>query len=98
MSAPKHAELTFLGQAHPLRTDASTDYVRKLAKFVEERVAELKRAGVKDPLKALSLAALDITDELFKARDEKTRGAGDVGARLGALVALLDKAAPKDRA
>ena len=98
MSAPKRVELTFLGQALALRTDASPDYVRKLAKFVEERVAELKRAGVKDSLKALSLAALDITDELFKARDEKTRGAGDVGARLGALVALLDKVAPKERA
>ena len=96
MSAPKRVELTFLGQALALRTDASPDYVRKLAKFVEERVAELKRAGVKDPLKALSLATLDITDELFKTRDEKTRGAGDVGARLGALVALLDRAAPKD--
>ncbi len=96
MSAPKRVELTFLGQALALRTDASPDYVRKLAKFVEERVAELKRAGVKDPLKALSLAALDITDELFKARDEKARGAGDVGARLGALVALLDKATLKE--
>jgi len=96
MSAPKRVELTFLGQALALRTDASPDYVRKLAKFVEERVAELKRAGVKDPLKALSLAALDITDELFKTRDDKTRGAGDVGARLGALVALLDRAAPKE--
>ena len=98
MSAPKRVELTFLGQALALRTDASPDYVRRLAKFVEERVAELKRAGVKDPLKALSLVALDITDELFKTRDEKTRGAGDVGARLGALVALLDKATLKEPA
>jgi len=98
MSAPKRVELTFLGQALALRTDASPDYVRKLAKFVEERVAELKRAGVKDPLKALSLVALDIADELFKTRDEKTRGAGDVGARLGALVALLDKATLKEPA
>ena len=96
MSEGRRVELTFLGQALVLRTEASPDYIRKLAKFVEERVAELKRAGVKDPLKALSLAALDITDELFKARDEKTRGAGDVGARLGALVALLDKATLKE--
>jgi cell division protein ZapA (FtsZ GTPase activity inhibitor) len=96
MSEPRRVELTFLGQALALRTEASPEYVRKLAKFVEERVAELKRAGVKDPLKALSLAALDITDELFRARDETTRGAGDVGARLGALVALLEKATPKE--
>src|SRR5438552_6943742 len=96
MSAPKRVELTFLGQALALRTDASPDYVRKLAKFVEERVAELKRAGVKDPLKALSLAALDITDELFKVRDEKTRGAGDVAARCGAFGAPCDKAAVRE--
>jgi cell division protein ZapA (FtsZ GTPase activity inhibitor) len=96
MSEGRRVELTFLGQALALRTEASPDYVRKLAKFVEERVAELKRAGVKDPLKALSLAALDIADELHRARDEKAHGASDVGARLGALVALLDKAAPKD--
>src|SRR3989442_15912299 len=98
MSEPKRVELTFLGQALAIRTEASPDYLRKLARFVEERVAELKRAGVKDPLKALSLAALDIADELFKTRDEKTRGAGDIGARLGALVALLDKATPKEPA
>src|SRR5437870_13341510 len=92
MTEGRRVELTFLGQSLALRTEASPDYVRKLAKFVEERVAELKRAGVKDPLKALSLAVLDITDEMFKVRDEKTRRAGDVGALPGALVALLDKA------
>src|SRR5207249_4145229 len=93
MSAPKRVELTFLGQALALRTDASPDYVRKLAKFVEERVAELKRAGVKDPLKALSLAALDITDELFKARDEKTRGAGEGGERARERLGFLARLA-----
>ncbi|OLB53028.1 MAG: hypothetical protein DMD98_03505 [Candidatus Rokuibacteriota bacterium] len=98
MSESRRVELTFLGQALALRTEAPPDYLRKLAKFVEERVAELKRAGVRDPMKALSLAALDIADELFRARDETIRGAGDVGARLGALVALLDKVAPKERA
>lgn len=96
MSEGRRVELTFLGQALVLRTEASPDYIRKLAKFVEERVAELKRAGVKDPLKALSLAALDITDELFKAREESSRDPADVGRRLSALVSILDKATPKE--
>ena len=56
----------------------------------------LKRSGVKDPHTALALAALDITDELFRARDDKTHVEGDVGARIGALVALLDKVAPPE--
>ena len=72
MSEPRRVELTFLGQALALRTEAPPEYIRRLAKFVEERVGELKRAGVKDPMKALSLAALDIADELFRTRDEKS--------------------------
>ncbi len=54
----------------------------------------LKDIGKLDP--ALSLAALDIADELFRSREEKKTDEDDVGARLGALVALLDKVAPPD--
>ena len=43
---------------------------------------------------ALALAALDITDELFRARGDKGRAEGDLGARLGALATLLERATP----
>jgi cell division protein ZapA (FtsZ GTPase activity inhibitor) len=91
---PRRIELTLLGQTLTMRTTASPDYVRALAKYLEERVALLRQSGVKDPLTALSLAALDITDELFRARDGTAREAGDVDARLGALIALLERATP----
>jgi cell division protein ZapA (FtsZ GTPase activity inhibitor) len=96
MSEPRRIELNLLGQTLAIRSEASPDYLRRLAKYLEERVAQLKRSGVNDPLTALSLAALDITDELFRSREDKTRDEDDVGARLGALVALLDKVAPRD--
>ena len=96
MSEPRRIELTLLGQALTIRSEASPDYLRRLAKFLEERVGQLKRSGVQDQMTALSLAALDITDELFRSREDKKSGEDDVGARLGALVALLDKVAPPD--
>jgi cell division protein ZapA (FtsZ GTPase activity inhibitor) len=96
MSEPRRIELTLLGQTLTIRSEASPDYLRRLAKYLDERVAQLKRSGVTDPLTALSLAALDITDELFRAREDKKTDETDVGARLGALVALLDKVAPPD--
>ena len=40
------------------------------------------------------LAALDVTDELFREREDKTRSEGDVGGRLGALLTLLEKVTP----
>jgi len=96
MSEPRRIELSLLGQTLAIRSEAPPDYLRRLAKYLEERVAQLKRSGVSDPLTALALAALDITDELFRAREDKSRDEGDVGARLGALVALLEKVAPRD--
>jgi len=96
MNEPRRIELNLLGQTLTIRSEAPPDYLRRLAKYLEERVGQLKRSGVKDPLTALSLAALDITDELFRSREDKTRDEGDVGARLGALVALLEKVTPRD--
>lgn len=85
-----------LGQTLSVRTEASPDYVRSLARYLEKRVESLRKAGAQDPTKALLLAALDITDELFRSREEHERQGEDMGARLGALLALLEKATPKE--
>jgi cell division protein ZapA (FtsZ GTPase activity inhibitor) len=91
---PARIELTLLGQTLTLRSEADPAYLKALAAFVEKRVSALQRSGVRDPMKALTLAALEIADELHRAREDRTRDAGDVEARLGALVELLDRAAP----
>ena len=91
MAEPERIELTLLGQTLSLRSEASADYLRSLAAFVEERVAALQSGGVRDPFKALSLAALDIADELHRAREERTLDEGEVGARLRAVIARLDE-------
>lgn len=98
MSEPRRVEFQLLGQTLTIRTAESPDYIRALAKYIDERVTALKRSGVKDPMTALTLAALDITDELFKAREDRSQDEGDVGKRLSALVAMLEKATPKEPA
>ena len=74
-----------------MRTEADPEYVRTLARYLEERVAALGKSGIGEPLAALTLAALDITDELFRAREDRERQDGDVNARLGALVQMLER-------
>ena len=96
MTEPRRIELNLLGQTLVIRSEASPEYLRTLAKFLEDRVTALRLSGIKDPLTSLALAALDITDELFRARDDKTRDEGDVGARIGALVVLLEKVTPRE--
>jgi cell division protein ZapA (FtsZ GTPase activity inhibitor) len=90
VAGPARVELTLLGQKLSLRSEASPEYLRALAAFVEDRVATLQNSGVRDPLKALSLAALDMADELHRAQEERA-GEGEVGARLRAVIARLDE-------
>ncbi|HEU5320636.1 MAG TPA: cell division protein ZapA [Methylomirabilota bacterium] len=97
MAEPGRVELTVLGQTLALRTEASPEYVRSLAAHVEERVRALQAGGVRDSARALVLAALEITDELFRAREDRARDSTDVGARLGALIELLEQVAPPPR-
>jgi cell division protein ZapA (FtsZ GTPase activity inhibitor) len=93
MTDAQRVELSLLGQTLTLRTAASAEHLRALAAYIEERVATLRRSGVPDPTRALILAALDITDELFRERDEHHR-AEDIEDRLGKLVALLERSTP----
>lgn len=91
---PRRVELTLLGQTVTVRTTASAEYLQSLVRYVEARVAELRATGVKEPGTALGLAALDIADELFRARDDHARRDDGLEARLGALIVLLDRATP----
>ena len=90
MSEAQRVELTFLGAKLTVRTEASPEYLQSLVHYLEDAVGALRRSGVRDDTTALMLAALDVADELFREREDK-RTAGDVSARIGALVTLLEQ-------
>ena len=94
MAEPQRVELMFLGTKLAVRTGASPEYLQSLVRYLEEAVAQLRRSGVRDDTTALMLAALDVTDELFREREDQQRNQGDVDARLGTLVTLLEQATP----
>ena len=95
MNEPTRVDLEVLGHKLTLRSQAPPDYVRSLASYLEERVAIVKGSGARDATAALILAALDIIDELFRARDDVTKRDDHVSTRLGELVALLEQVTPK---
>ncbi|HKZ05143.1 MAG TPA: cell division protein ZapA [Methylomirabilota bacterium] len=98
MAEPRRVDVEILGQRYAIRSDAPPDYVRQLVAYVEKRVKEIRGdAPGQDPTKILVLTALDITDELFRLRDETGKGDIDITARLGALIKLLDAAVPPSR-
>jgi len=95
LNEPTRVDLEVLGHKLTLRSQAPADYVRSLASYLEERVAIVRGSGARDATAALILAALDIIDELFRARDDVTKRDDHVSTRLGELVALLEHVTPK---
>ena len=99
MAEKQRVDIEILGQKYPIRSEAAPDYVRQLASFVDRRAREIRGdAPGQDSVRVLALAALDITDELFRLRDERKEqdvDQKDVSARLGALRQLLDAVVPE---
>jgi cell division protein ZapA (FtsZ GTPase activity inhibitor) len=97
MAEKNRVEVEILGQKYTIRTEAAPEYVRDLAGYVEQRVKDIRGDGPpQDPVKLLALAALYITDELYRLRDERTVVDKDTSARLGALSELLDSVVPPE--
>jgi cell division protein ZapA len=80
------------GLNYPIRTGLDTDYVLKIAAYVNERmraVGDVTPTG--DLVRLAVLAALNIADELFRCRDTNRARDGVLAERAGELERLLDR-------
>ena len=80
------------GQKYPIRSSLDLDYVTRLASYVDGKIrAAGQSAPSGDPLRLAVLAALNITDELFRQRESASAGNDDVVQRAEELERLLDR-------
>ena len=79
------AELSF-------RTD-DPEYIRELAGFVDEEIGKIISSGkVASPTKAVTLAAFNIADELFRLRKEESEMSKTLSERFDVLLEMTDEA------
>jgi cell division protein ZapA len=81
------------GQQYPIRSTLDPSYVAELAAYVDEKMRLAARetpAG--DTLKIAVLAALNIADECFRAREDERRHIASVSTRAAELERMLDLA------
>ena len=91
MAEVNRVEVELLGQKYMIRSAAAPEYVRELGAYIEKRMTEIRGNSTgQDQTRLLALAALYITDELFRLRDEHTEADRAASARVGALRELLD--------
>jgi cell division protein ZapA len=70
MNEKRHSvKVTIVGQDFTIRSDATPEHTRAVADYVDKAIRAVTNGGaVVESHKAAILAALQITDELFKAR------------------------------
>lgn len=86
MQEPESVTVSIYGQEYTLKGGDDSEYVQKVAKFVDERMMEVAgissgNASVTSTAKVAILAAVNIADELFREQQK----------RLESMVTLEDR-------
>jgi len=92
MTSAKHSvRVHIFGEEYSLRTDADPEHTRAVAAYVDQAIRRVVDTGaVVESHKAAILAALQITDELFRARAAD----GEAAARIQSLSGELRRWLP----
>lgn len=79
------------GQRYPIRSNLDPAYIAELAAYVDAKMrAASDSAPAADGLGLAILVALNIADELFRARDRQSNTSGDLAERALRLEQLVD--------
>lgn len=92
MSDGRVISVEIAGQRYPIRSSLDQDYVLRLASYVDEKIgAAADATPTGDSLRLAVLAALNIADELFRAREATRRRETRMVERTGELEQLVDQ-------
>jgi cell division protein ZapA len=84
--------VTIFGNDYTIRGEANAEYILELARYVDEKMREIAgSAGVGVPLKVSILAAINLADEVFRLRANRSAPVAESGVALApeALSALI---------
>lgn len=85
------------GERHVLRSDAPPEYTHAVAAHVDSTIRALGPANALEAHRTAILAALVITDELFRLREELRTLREEMDRRAGAMADLLERASSDGR-
>lgn len=86
-------KINIYGTEYPIKSDAETDaeYIKQVADYVDRKMREIdQNIQAKSSLKVAILAALNITDELFQERGNRSAVLVEVEHRIKDLTGVLD--------
>ena len=93
MGLSKPIKVSIMGQEYNIRTDADQNYIKKVAKFVEDRMKEIQNAApdTTSQLRIAVLAAMNVTDEYFTVKRQKNDVVDKLESKTIAMSDFIDK-------
>lgn len=90
----KHAvRVTIFGEEYSLRSEADEEHTLACARYVDDAIRDAHlQSHVSEPHRAAILAALEITDELFRLRREQERRESRMTERIESLERRVEQA------
>lgn len=83
--------VNIFGEDYPIKGDADAGYIQEVAGYVDQKMKEVcERMSNKLPLRVAVLAAMSITDELFKERTDKEQKLLGIEERSQSLLEQLE--------
>ena len=90
MAEPESVTVKIFGNEYVLKGDADSEYVQKVAAFVNDRMNDVARSStVASPAKVAILAAVNIADELFRSQEGSIQNMAMLEDRSVQIVRLL---------
>ena len=87
----KTIEISIMGQKFMVKSDSNDDYVNEVAGFVDSKINEVIQSTKSvASINVAILAAMNIADEYFKFRREKTERFQTVEKKIQDLIELID--------
>jgi cell division protein ZapA len=91
MADPRVVHVEVNGQRYPIRSALDPSYVQELAIYVDRKMrVAFDSAPSTDALGLAILAALNIADEYFRARQQSSSASGDLNERAMRLERMVD--------
>jgi cell division protein ZapA len=86
-----HVDL--IGQRYAVRSDLDPQYIGELASYLDEKMRMAARElASADPMRVAVIAALNIVDELYRAREESSGSEAQMRDRTAAIERMVDAA------
>ena len=87
-------KISIFGQEYSVKAPADPDYIKKIAQYLDEKMREVQSgfSSTQSSTRIAILAGMNITDELFTARQSGEIDSSEAEQKISSLIELIDDA------